>query len=208
MRGGIRAGRSSDARKDEDDSVDWEQEDEDEEVEALLAPASSSSGGPAAGGTCRSSLATDGDLLPQLPWWREIADLAKLAFPIFVSRISGTLKAVTDTAILGHLDGDSRYLLASALSDMWMSSTGVAMNGMVLGIFCGQAFGAGNKQLAGIWLQVSLCVLFAVSVPVACLWLATGWVMGAVGQPAERASDAAYYAQVPYRAAKSDGLLL
>ena len=36
-----------------------------------------------------------------------------LAVPFFISRVSSTLKAVTDTALLGHIDADSRFLLAS-----------------------------------------------------------------------------------------------
>ena len=127
----------------------------------------------------------------------ELWDLFRLAVPIFISRVSSTLKAVTDTALLGHIDTDSRFLLASAMSDMWTQSTGVFMNGRVLGTFCSQAFGAGNKQLAGIWLQVSLCVVAVIAVPVGVLWAATEWVLhGVLGQPEQISSDAGYYAAV------------
>ena len=132
----------------------------------------------------------------QLSVRAEIWDLTQLAFPIFISRISSTLKNVTDTAILGHIDTDSRFLLASALADMWMQSTGTMMNGRVLGVFCSQAFGAGNKPLAGIWLQVSLSVLAVIAVPVLVLWLATEAVMLWLGQPDFLSSDAGYYARV------------
>ena len=76
---------------------------------------------------------------PQFEPLREVLDLIRLAFPIFISRISSTLKNVTDTAILGHIDSNSRFLLASALGDMWMQSTGCIMNGRVLGVFCGES---------------------------------------------------------------------
>jgi MATE family multidrug resistance protein len=132
-----------------------------------------------------------------IEWWHEVKDLLRLAVPIFISRVSGTAKAITDTALLGHIDTDSRYLLASAMSDMWTQSTGVFMNGRVLGTFCSQAFGAGNKQLAGVWLQVSLCVVTAIAVPVAILWGSTHWVLHSVlGQPEQISSDAAYYSMV------------
>ena len=47
-----------------------------------------------------------------------------------------------------------------------MSSTGVVTFGGVLGTFVGNALGADNKKMAGVWLQVSLAVLMAVTVPV------------------------------------------
>lgn len=47
----------------------------------------------------------------------------------------------------GHVG--TRYLSASAVSDLWTQSTGVFIQGRVLGVFCGQAIGAGNKKLAG-----------------------------------------------------------
>ena len=127
----------------------------------------------------------------------ELWDLFRLAVPIFISRVSSTLKAVTDTALLGHIDTDSRFLLASAMSDMWTQSTGVFMNGRVLGTFCSQAFGSGNKPLAGIWLQVSLCVVAVIAVPVGVLWAATEWVLhGVLGQPEQISSDAGYYSMI------------
>jgi hypothetical protein len=43
------------------------------------------------------------------------------------------------------------------MSDLWTSSTGVFLQGSVLGTFCGQAFGSGNKKLAGVWMQVLPC---------------------------------------------------
>ena len=59
----------------------------------------------------------------------------------------------------------------------------------------GNAFGAGNKQLAGIWLQVSMSVLAIIAVPVLLLWLSTETVLTALGQPAVLARDAGYCAQ-------------
>ena len=48
----------------------------------------------------------------------------------------------------------TEYLAAASISDLWTQSTGVFIMGGVLGMFCSQAIGAGNKELAGIWLQV------------------------------------------------------
>ena len=65
-------------------------------------------------------------------------------------------------------------LPCSAVSDLWTQSTGVFISGRVLGVFCGQAIGANNKKLAGIWLQVSYVVLAAIALPVFALWALTG----------------------------------
>eukprot|EP00939_MAST-03C_sp_MAST-3C-sp1_P001878 g1878.t1 len=50
----------------------------------------------------------------------------------------------TDTSILGHLG--TKYLSATAYSDLWTSSTGVFISGHILGVFCSQAFGAATAQ--------------------------------------------------------------
>ena len=64
----------------------------------------------------------------------------------------------TDTAILGHLGtNDTLYLSAVASADLWTSSTGVFIQGRVLGTFVGQAIGAGHRDMAGVWLQVRDC---------------------------------------------------
>ena len=103
--------------------------------------------------------------------------LMKLAFPMFLSSASWVSSSdgldrinfprmhihftiqvgmkATDTAILGHLaTNDTLYLSAVASADLWTSSTGVFIQGRVLGTFVGQAIGAGHREMAGVWLQV------------------------------------------------------
>lgn len=64
-------------------------------------------------------------------------------------------------------------------------------------MFCGQAFGAGNKKLAGIWLQVSYAVLAMLAFPVIALWCVTKFVMASAFDQGEPLStDAGYYAMV------------
>lgn len=58
----------------------------------------------------------------------------KLAAPMALSSCSWTAMAATDTALIGHTG--TIYLTASALSDMWTSSTGVFLDGGVLSVFC------------------------------------------------------------------------
>jgi MATE family multidrug resistance protein len=101
---------------------------------------------------------------------------------------------VTDSAVLGHVG--TNYLDATALSDLWTSSTGVFIQSRVVGTFCGQAFGAGNKMLVGIWIQVAYSVLFAVMVPVAICWFFTKPFLLVTGNTEEESSDAGYFAMV------------
>uniref|UniRef100_A0A7S1KYX5 Protein DETOXIFICATION n=1 Tax=Alexandrium catenella TaxID=2925 RepID=A0A7S1KYX5_ALECA len=101
---------------------------------------------------------------------------------------------VTDTALLGR--AGTRYLEAVSLSDLWTSSTGVFIQSRVSGTFCSQAYGAGNKELVGIWLQVAYVVLFAVCIFVAAAWALTGPVLRAFGKSGELSGDAAYFAVV------------
>jgi hypothetical protein len=104
--------------------------------------------------------------------WPELLDIMGLMGPIFISMVSWVGMKTTDTALVGHLNTtayDGGYLAATALSDLWTSSTGVFIQGRVLGIFCGNAWGVaqtyreqGNEveakrseNLLGVWLQAS-----------------------------------------------------
>lgn len=155
----------------------------------------------------RNVAVTDGDssLLPhedRSTVLKEIVAITKLAIPMFMAMVSWVALKVTDTAVLGHVGKETmghvgtRYLDATALSDLWTSSTGVFIQSRVVGTFCGQAFGAGNKQLVGIWLQVSYVVLGCVMVPVAICWCLTAPVLQAAHKTPQEVSDASYYAIV------------
>lgn len=132
---------------------------------------------------------------PELqPFYKEVAQILALAFPMFFASLSWVAMKTTDSALLGH--AGTRYLDAAALSDLWTSSFGVFISGGVLGTFCGQALGAGNNKLVGVWLQISLVILGSIAVPVAALWLVTGPVLEGFGSNKETAGRAWYYAAV------------
>ena len=124
----------------------------------------------------------------------EVLDTITLAVPIFFSSISWVGMKTTDTALLGHISSEA--LSAAALSDLYTMCTGVLVQGKILGIFIGQAVGAGNKLLAGIYLQVSLLVLGVLSIPVIVSWLLTGEVWKLLGEPEYLYRDANYYASI------------
>ncbi|KAJ8602361.1 hypothetical protein CTAYLR_004251 [Chrysophaeum taylorii] len=125
----------------------------------------------------------------------EVRELFSLTGAFFVSSVSWVAMKATDTALLGHVG--TRYLDASAYSDLYTSSTGVFIRGQVLGVFCAQAFGAGNYALVGTWLKVSYVVLFVAGVPVMIAWLCTGPALEAFGvADARLRADAASYAMI------------
>jgi len=99
-----------------------------------------------------------------------------------------------DTALLGHVSREA--LSAAALSDLWTMCTAVLVNGRVLGILVGGALGAQNPKLAGIYLQVSYCVLAIMAVFVFFSWYCTEQVWLAFGSDPEISSMAGYYARV------------
>jgi len=104
--------------------------------------------------------------IPSTTW-----QLVKLAVPLFLSSVSWVGMKATDTSLLGHLEEEGTlYLSAVAVADLWTSSTGVFIQGRVLGTFVGQAVGAGKPDMAGVWLQVSLACLVPLTVIPLVLW--------------------------------------
>ena len=113
----------------------------------------------------------------------------------FMSRVAWAGMMTTDAALLGHV---STFALESgALSDLWTSTIGSPLIHLrVLGVFVGNACGAGNPQAAGEWLQVALFTLGCLFVPVAGLWAATEPVLRVFGMDYAHASAAGFYSTV------------
>jgi len=126
--------------------------------------------------------------------WHDILDTFHLSLPIFVSRVSFVGMTTTDTALLGHVSGQS--LSAAALSDLWRSCTAVLIRGRVLGIVVGQAIGAKNEGLAFIYLKISCLILGALSIIVIFSWTFTEQIWVYLGQSPTIAKDAQYYSSV------------
>ena len=109
----------------------------------------------------------------------EIWNLFKLSVPIFIMQVAWVAMNVTDSALLGH--AGTAYLDAQALQSLWTSSTGVFLTGRVLIVFCSQSYGAGNKELVGVWAQVAVAALLTVGVVVCAAWAVTGPVLNVSG---------------------------
>lgn len=74
--------------------------------------------------------------------------------------------------------------------------SGILIQGGVLSILVGQAIGADNPKLAGIYLQVSCCVLACLSVIVILIWSFTEEFWLAFGESPTLSEAAGYYAKV------------
>uniref|UniRef100_A0A0G4GH14 Multidrug and toxic compound extrusion protein n=1 Tax=Chromera velia CCMP2878 TaxID=1169474 RepID=A0A0G4GH14_9ALVE len=122
-------------------------------------------------------------------------DLLVLSGPIFIVRVSWVIIKTTDTALIGNAAG-TEFLAASAASDLWTSSTGVFITASVLGTFCSQAIGAGNKKAAGAWLMTSDVLLSLVQIPVIVAWCCTGEVLKLFGMTEPLVGRAQYFAWV------------
>ena len=99
--------------------------------------------------------------------FQELWELLYLTSAIFVARVSWVIIKTTDSALLGYTG--TQYLAAASISDLWTQSTGVFIMGGVLGMFCSQAIGAGNKAMAGIWLQARQASDNNLMHPIPCL---------------------------------------
>eukprot|EP00750_Incisomonas_marina_P028647 INCI6801.2.p1 GENE.INCI6801.2~~INCI6801.2.p1 ORF type:complete len:453 (-),score=63.76 INCI6801.2:627-1985(-) len=124
----------------------------------------------------------------------EIWNLFKLSVPIFIMQVAWVAMNVTDSALLGH--AGTAYLDAQALQSLWTSSTGVFLTGRVLIVFCSQSYGAGNKELVGVWAQVAVAALLTVGVVVCAAWAVTGPVLNVSGADPALVWPAWYYALV------------
>mmetsp|Transcript_21434 Transcript_21434/g.32011 ORF Transcript_21434/g.32011 Transcript_21434/m.32011 type:complete len:502 (-) Transcript_21434:195-1700(-) len=124
----------------------------------------------------------------------EAWDTISLSIPIFISSVSWVGKTTTDTALLGHVSSDA--LAAAALSDLYTMTTSVLVQGRVLGILVGQAVGAGNHMLAGVYLQVSLVILGSLLIPVIISWWFTSDVWKSLGEAEDLCEMAGTYAKI------------
>eukprot|EP00754_Rhynchopus_humris_P048514 Rhum_TRINITY_DN7835_c0_g1::Rhum_TRINITY_DN7835_c0_g1_i1::g.24733::m.24733/K03327/TC.MATE, SLC47A, norM, mdtK, dinF; multidrug resistance protein, MATE family len=113
-------------------------------------------------------------------WWAspelrgESRELWRLAWPTTVGDMLLVSETLIVVACIGHKGGKDA-LDAVTVATAYMSITDVIPFSLsnCLNTLCSQARGAGNKPLAGIWLQTSLLVYTAVIIPTFVLWAFT-----------------------------------
>ena len=120
----------------------------------------------------------------------EVWDLLTLTLPVFVASIAFVGMKTTDTSLMGHVGSDA--LDASSYSDLYTQSSGVFITAGSLGVFTGQAYGAKNYKMVGVWLQVAYASIAIIAIPVVALWAVTGPALKAFGVDPKLANMAWY----------------
>ena len=124
----------------------------------------------------------------------ELREELALAGPIAVNILEYSLYLVSImfAGRLGALE-----LASAALAMSFTSATGLSLllgMGCALETLCGQAFGARNHRMVGVYMQRGMVILLLTSVPVAVVWCNLTRILLAIGQDAEIARKSGEYA--------------
>ncbi|CCI43355.1 unnamed protein product [Albugo candida] len=107
----------------------------------------------------------------------ELIVLISMALQVSLSTFARIALTSIDAAFLGHLG--THELAASSLASIWTSVplVGVWAGASALITLCGQAWGARNRVLTGIWLQMGLLITSILMVPVFIWYWCVGYVL-------------------------------
>jgi MATE family multidrug resistance protein len=97
----------------------------------------------------------------------DIAEVARLAYPVVLSTITETIMQTIDTAMLGHLG--PAQLGAAGFAGLWIWTLFVPFTGSAQGVqsFVSRHDGAGERERCGAWIWQAIWLL----VPVMTLWM-------------------------------------
>mmetsp|Transcript_90844 Transcript_90844/g.261759 ORF Transcript_90844/g.261759 Transcript_90844/m.261759 type:complete len:544 (+) Transcript_90844:93-1724(+) len=119
----------------------------------------------------RQPLAKDGGPLVDSFYTEERSLMFNMAWPMMISFFCRMGMASVDSAFVGHIEDGGfqpkEFLAAAGLSDMVTNILIIpplAFN-MSLNALVSQAMGAGNKKMAGVWLQLSVFFLTLAYLP-------------------------------------------
>ncbi|KAL7687603.1 putative multi antimicrobial extrusion protein [Plasmopara halstedii] len=107
----------------------------------------------------------------------EFWSLLAMALQVSLSTFARIALISVDSAFLGHLGTSS--LAAASLASTWTNVplAGVWSGATALITLCGQAGGANNGELTGIWLQIGLVVVSILSLPVMIWYWSIGYML-------------------------------
>jgi MATE family multidrug resistance protein len=126
----------------------------------------------------------------------EVKRLLRLAVPLVASFILRNAVQMVSVMFVGHLG--ELPLAGASLAASVANVTGFSfLAGMAgaLDTLCGQAFGACQYRLLGVYKQRAMLVLAAACVPVALAWACAERILLLVGQDADVAAEAGAYAR-------------
>uniref|UniRef100_J3MEC5 Protein DETOXIFICATION n=1 Tax=Oryza brachyantha TaxID=4533 RepID=J3MEC5_ORYBR len=126
----------------------------------------------------------------------EVKRQLRLAGPIVAGALLRYVIQMISIMYVGHLG--ELPLAGASMANSFATVTGLSLLlGMssALDTLCGQAFGAEQHRLVGIYAQRAVLLLTVVSVPLAVVWFYTGDILLALGQDADIAAEAGAYAR-------------
>ncbi|CAM6105479.1 unnamed protein product [Calypogeia fissa] len=126
--------------------------------------------------------------------WMELRKQFDLAGYLVVANLMQYSILVISSMFVGHLG--VLELSSATLATSFAGVTGfTVLIGLSTGLetLCGQAYGAKNYHLLGVYVQAATVVLLAVCVPISFVWLNMEKVLSALGQDPEISAAAGVY---------------
>uniref|UniRef100_A0ACD5XJN8 Uncharacterized protein n=1 Tax=Avena sativa TaxID=4498 RepID=A0ACD5XJN8_AVESA len=139
-----------------------------------------------------SPSASEGTALLQVT--REAKKQVRLAVPLIVGCLLQNVIQMISVMFVGHL-GELALASASMASSFAIVTGFSFLTGMSCSLetLCGQAFGANQDRMLGVYKQRAMLVLSLVSLPIAAVWANTRWILLRLGQDPEIAAGAGLY---------------
>ncbi|XP_020251773.1 protein DETOXIFICATION 16-like [Asparagus officinalis] len=128
--------------------------------------------------------------------WAETSKQLGLAGPLILANVLQFILQAISVMFVGHLG--ELALSGASMAASFGSVTGLSVlmgMGSAMDTLCGQAFGAKQYHMLGIYMQRALIVLTLVSVPVAFVWAFTGQILIALHQDEQISTEAGLYAR-------------
>ncbi|EME40681.1 hypothetical protein DOTSEDRAFT_74281 [Dothistroma septosporum NZE10] len=130
-------------------------------------------------------------------WQREAKVLSRYSGPLILTFILQNSLTLASVFTVGHIGKNE--LGAVSLGSMTANITGYAVyHGLAtsLDTLCAQAYGSGNKKLVGLYLQRMVFFLWAITIPIAIIWLAGTEILDHIVPEREIAELAGAYLKV------------
>lgn len=125
----------------------------------------------------------------------ELFALLPMAGPLALSHTSKILQETGTDVLLGHRNTTVLAGVAQALVCLNLfEQISVGVCGPQLSMLCGQAHGAKQHRLVGVWLQMMLILVCILFIPAVCLRLLTKPILLAVGEHEDLADAAGTFA--------------
>ena len=133
----------------------------------------------------------------QTTWQREAKVLARYSAPLIITFLLQYSLTVASVFAVGHIG--TAELGAVSLASMTANITGYAIyHGLAtsLDTLCAQAYGSGRRKLVGLQMQRMIYFLWAVSIPIAIIWLLADKILRVIVPETEVAALAGLYLKI------------